>query len=87
MSLGVINDVQANICNLVASIATQKPVTVVYTDLDGVTSIRLVQPRSIFRSLNEQTTVEAFDLNRQAVRHFRITSFGFVGGPGEEVSI
>lgn len=81
-----INDTQANVCNLVAALSTEKPVQVIYTDLDGVTSLRLIQPTSIVKSHNGQTTVEAFDLNRQEARNFRVQAFAWVGAPGDEIA-
>lgn len=82
-----INNAQANVLNIVAGIGLQSPVSVVYTDRDGVTSMRLIQPTALVASDNGQTTVEAFDLNRQEGRNFRLTGFEYVAAPGEELVV
>lgn len=82
-----ITNLQANICNLVAALGLGQPVSVVYTDLDGVTSVRLIQPNAIVKSANGQTTVEAYDLNRQEARNFRVDAFEFVGAPGDDLAV
>lgn len=82
-----INNIQANVLNLVAAIGLERPVSVVYTDLDGVTSIRLIQPNAIVLADNGQTVVKAFDLNRQEARTLRVASFEYVAAPGEDLGI
>lgn len=82
-----ITNLQANICNLVAALGLGQPVSVVYTDLDGVTSVRLIQPNEIVKADNGQTVVKVFDLNRQEPRTLRIESFEFVGAPGDDLAV
>lgn len=55
-----------------ASIVSGAETNLVYTDGDGVTSIRLVKVLSIEKCDNRQTVVRCYDLHRDAPRCFRL---------------
>jgi len=68
------NSLQSNTLKLVASIVSGADTLLVYTDLDGVKSIRHVKVLAIKRCKNNQTVVECFDQQRDAVRKFRLSN-------------
>lgn len=58
---------------ILAAIATDAPLRIVYTDADGVTSLRTIRPRSVERCrVNRETIIRAHDCNRNAPRSFRL---------------
>lgn len=66
------NQHQHDICALTYGILTATPISLIYTDRDGVTSHRIVVPLSIERAQNSHGIVRVYDLQRTAPRTFAI---------------
>lgn len=56
----------------VANIGGGPDLTIVYTDTDGVTSVRHIKVNSIERCLNGNIIVRVYDHDRKAPRSFRL---------------
>lgn len=63
-----------DILALNAAILGGLTVQAVYTDSDGVVSLRNFVPYAIERGKNDQTIVRCYDLNRLAPRSFRLVN-------------
>lgn len=66
------NTTQTVVSAITAGIVGKREVTILYTDKDGVTSIRWIMPDAIERCVNGQTVVRCFDLARKQPRSFRL---------------
>jgi predicted DNA-binding transcriptional regulator YafY len=76
------NKDQTNIFNLVAAIAGQSTVSVLYTDKDGITSGRDVRPQAIERCDNHMVIARVYDVKRKAQRSLRLDRIVSVLPPG-----
>lgn len=70
--IAALNADQVNVLNITAAIVGKHDMKFVYTDSDGVMSLRHARPTIIKRALNGQTVVQCYDLNRQDYRSFRL---------------
>lgn len=57
---------------ILACIAAEQPMTIVYQDAQGIVSARACVPTSVERCANGNTIVRAFDLHRKAPRSFTL---------------
>lgn len=67
-----VNDPAAIVLYCASSIGGGPDLTIVYTDSDGVTSVRHIRVNSIERCLNGHTIIRVYDLDRKAPRSFRL---------------
>lgn len=57
---------------ILACIAAEQPMSIIYQDAQGIISVRVVQPNSVVRCKNGNTIMRAFDLQRRESRSFTL---------------
>lgn len=64
---------------IVDALVTETPLRFIYRDQDGVLSLREAIPTAIEKCKNGRVVVQAFDLNRQGTRKFRMNEIALLG--------